>query len=57
MNCIIRTTIDACALPLRDYAAAVNEISRQSIAALMSSGHITVGNLLTPDEVTDAFKT
>ena len=55
MNRIIRTTIAALALTLAGYAAA-DEINRQDAADLMPSGHTSVGNLSTPDEVTNALK-
>ncbi|MFZ5316489.1 DUF1471 domain-containing protein [Enterobacter asburiae] len=56
MNRIIRTTIAALALTLTGNASAADEIDRQDAAGMMVSGHISVGNLSTPDEVTDALK-
>lgn len=56
MNRIIRTTIAALAFTLAGYASAADEINRQDAADLIPSGHISVGNLSTPDEVTDALK-
>ncbi|MBN5380640.1 DUF1471 domain-containing protein [Serratia marcescens] len=56
MNRIIRTTVAALALTLAGYASAADEINRQDAAGLMSSGHISAGNLSTPDEVTAALK-
>ncbi|MBN5232412.1 DUF1471 domain-containing protein [Serratia marcescens] len=55
MKSIVRTTIAALALTLANYATA-DEINRQDAADLIPSGHISVGNLSTPDEVTDALK-
>ncbi|EIE3038533.1 DUF1471 domain-containing protein [Escherichia coli] len=55
MNHIICTTVAAFALTLASYAVA-DEINRQYTADLMPSGHISVGNLSTPDEVTVTLK-
>ncbi|HGJ5862903.1 MAG TPA: DUF1471 domain-containing protein [Arsenophonus nasoniae] len=55
MKRIIHTTVAALALTLAGYAAA-DEINRQDAAGLMPSGHISAGNLSTPDEVTAALK-
>lgn len=56
MNRTIRITVAALALTLTGYATAADEINRQDAASLMPSGHISAGNLSTPDEVVSALK-
>lgn len=57
MNRIIHIILAVLAFSQAGYADAADEINRQDTAGLTPSGHISVGNLSTADEVTDALKT
>lgn len=51
MNSIIHITLAVLAFSQAGYADAADEINRQDTAGLTPSGHISVGNLSTADEI------